>query len=74
MKPAIGTTAFVLITVWFLLQWPKLISFVMFPILLVVYVRLALREERGSVAACGEVWTRYASTLAFLPRWNDGQN
>lgn len=67
--------AFVLIMVGFLLQWPTLITLVMFPILLVVYVRLARREERDSAAAFGADWTRYASkTPAFFPRWNDGQN
>lgn len=67
--------AFVLIMVGFLLQWPTLITLVMFPILLVVYVRLARREERDSAAAFGEAWIRYASmTPAFFPRWNDGQN
>lgn len=67
--------AFILIMVGFLLQWPTLIMQVMFPILLVVYVRLARREERDSAAAFGEAWTRYARmTPALFPRWNDGQN
>jgi len=67
--------AFVLIMVGFLLQWPTLITLVMFPILLVVYVRLARREERDSAAAIGEAWTHNAHmTPAFFPRWNDGQN
>ncbi|MFA7291299.1 MAG: isoprenylcysteine carboxylmethyltransferase family protein [Rhodocyclaceae bacterium] len=63
--------AFVLIMVGFLLQWPTLITLTMFPILLVVYVRLARREEGDSAAAFGEEWTRYARTTpAFWPRWN----
>jgi len=61
--------AFVLIMVGFLLQWPTLITLVMFPILLAVYVRLARREERDSAAAFGDAWTRYArATPAFFPR------
>jgi len=32
----------------FLLQWPTLITFIMFPIMLVVYVRLARSEDRAS--------------------------
>ncbi len=60
--------AFVLIMAGFLLQWPTLITLVMFPILLVVYVRLARREERDSAAAFGEAWTRYVqATPAFFP-------
>lgn len=67
--------AFVLIMVGFLLQWPTLITLTMFPILLVVYVRLARREERDSAAAFGADWARYAGmTPAFFPRWNDAQN
>jgi protein-S-isoprenylcysteine O-methyltransferase Ste14 len=66
--------AFVLIMAGFLLQWPTLITLVMFPILLVVYVRLARREERDSAAAFGEDWTHYAqATPAFFPRRGDGQ-
>ncbi|MGE5652162.1 MAG: methyltransferase family protein, partial [Bacillota bacterium] len=38
--------AFVLIMFGFLLQWPTLITLLMFPILVVVYARLAQSEER----------------------------
>lgn len=66
---------FVLIMVGFLLQWPTLITLIMFPILLVVYLRLARREERDSAAAFGEVWTHYArATPAFFPRWRAGHD
>jgi protein-S-isoprenylcysteine O-methyltransferase Ste14 len=58
--------AFIVIMVGFLLQWPTLITLVMFPILVVVYVRLAHREEREVAAEFGDAWTRYASVT---PRW-----
>lgn len=62
--------AFVLIMIGFLLQWPTLITLVMFPILLVIYVRLACREERDSATAFGDAWARYAATTpAFFPRF-----
>lgn len=62
---------FVLIMVGFLLQWPTLITLAMFPIMLIVYIRLARREERESAAAFGDAWTDYArATPAFLPRWS----
>ncbi len=62
--------AFVLIMLGFLLQWPTLVTLVMFPILVTVYLRLARREERDSAAAFGAAWRRYAETTpAFFPRW-----
>jgi methanethiol S-methyltransferase len=63
--------AFILIMAGFLLQWPTLITLVMFPILVVVYVKLANREEREVSAEVGDTYLRYASvTPAFIPRWN----
>jgi protein-S-isoprenylcysteine O-methyltransferase Ste14 len=60
---------FILIMVGFLLQWPTLATLAMFPILLVVYRQLAIREERDVRAELGEVWDAYAArTPRFLPR------
>lgn len=58
--------AFMLIMLGFLFQWPTLITLVMFPILVTVYVRLAHREERDAAREWGEDWARYA---ARTPRW-----
>lgn len=61
--------AFVLIMFGFLLQWPTLVTLVMFPILVVVYVVLARREERDALAQFGDAYRRYmTATPAFLPR------
>jgi methanethiol S-methyltransferase len=60
---------FVLIMFGFLLQWPTLITLVMFPILVYMYVRLARREERDVMAEFGEAYRQYAArTPAFVPR------
>lgn len=60
---------FVLVMVGFLLQWPTLATLVMFPILLLVYRRLALREEREVAREFGSAWARYAAaTPRFVPR------
>ena len=60
---------FVVIMLGFLLQWPTLVTLIMFPILVTMYVRLARREEREVLAECGEVYARYAAvTPAFFPR------
>jgi len=59
---------FVLIMVGFLFQWPTLVTLVMFPILVFMYVHLARREEREAIAEFGEEYVRYASkTPAFFP-------
>ncbi len=60
---------FVLIMFGFLLQWPTMVTLVMFPILLYMYVRLAHREEREVAAEFGEEYVQYAKrTPAFFPR------
>jgi len=60
---------FILIMIGFLLQWPTIATLVMFPILLWVYRRLAIREERDVAAEFGEVWAGYAErTPRFVPR------
>jgi protein-S-isoprenylcysteine O-methyltransferase Ste14 len=60
---------FILIMLGFLVQWPTLITLLMFPILVTMYVRLARREEREVLTACGETYTRYAAnTPACVPR------
>jgi len=44
----------------------------MFPVLVVVYIRLARREERDAVREFGEEYLQYAArTPAFIPRWSD---
>jgi len=59
---------FVLIMFGFLLQWPTLITLIMFPILITMYTRLARREERESLADFGDEYARYAAvTPAFIP-------
>ena len=61
---------FVLILLGFLLQWPTAVTLVMFPILLMMYARLARQEEREMEAVFGETYRRYAAiTPRFLPRF-----
>lgn len=59
---------FITIMIGFLVQWPTLLTLIMFPILVTMYVRLARREEREVQAEFGEVYARYArKTPAFFP-------
>jgi protein-S-isoprenylcysteine O-methyltransferase Ste14 len=60
---------FVLIMLGFLLQWPTLVTLVMFPILLFMYARLAALEETEMLAQFGVDYRRYrAAVPAFIPR------
>lgn len=60
---------FILIMLGFLLQWPTLITLIMFPILVFMYVRLAQQEEREVLAEFDEKYKRYLHlTPAFFPR------
>ena len=62
--------AFITIMLGFLLQWPTILTLLMFPVLVVMYVQLARREERDALAEFGEAYVRYAeNTPAFIPRW-----
>ena len=62
---------FVLIMFGFLLLWPTLLTLLMFPILVTMYVRLAWREEREALAAFGDGYVRYTAVVpAFLPGWS----
>lgn len=59
---------FVMILIGFLFQWPTILTFAMFPVLIVMYWRLALREEREVEADFGDVYLRYASQVPrFVP-------
>lgn len=59
-----------LVTIGMLIQWPTLITLVMWPILTYAYYRLALREEREVEAKFGEAYARYkANVPAFVPKF-----
>lgn len=60
---------FMLIMTGFLVQWPTLVTLVMFPILVFMYVNLARREEHEATTEFGDEYARYArKTPAFFPR------
>jgi protein-S-isoprenylcysteine O-methyltransferase Ste14 len=60
---------FILIMLGFLVQWPTMITLLMFPILVTMYVRLARREEKDSIVRYGQQYVDYAThTPAFFPR------
>ncbi|MCB2426206.1 MULTISPECIES: methyltransferase family protein [Bacteria] len=60
--------AFIVIMFGFLLQWPTIPTLIMFPVLLVVYVRLAKREEQRALEEFGEHYRDYQGRVpAWLP-------
>lgn len=62
--------AFILIMFGFLIQWPTLVTLLMFPVLCVMYALLARREEREALSEFGDAYRRYAErTPGFWPRW-----
>lgn len=63
--------ALAIIMFGFLLQWPTLLTLVMFPILVWMYTRLAKSEEKEAKKEFGEAWDAYArDTPAFIPKLN----
>jgi protein-S-isoprenylcysteine O-methyltransferase Ste14 len=59
---------FIVILVGFLLQWPTLLTLLMFPVLVLMYVRLAGREEDEASKRFGDAWRAYAATTpAWIP-------
>lgn len=62
--------AFVTIMLGFLLQWPTILTLLMFPVLVFMYVRLAAIEEREIHAKFGALYGDYAGrTPAWIPNF-----
>lgn len=60
---------FIVIMLGFLLQWPTIITIIMFPILVFMYTRLAKREEKDALKEFGDTYAAYQNnTPAFFPR------
>lgn len=57
---------FIAIMFGFLLQWPTILTLVMFPLLVWMYVRLAHAEERDALREFGPEYEHY---VAVTPRW-----
>ena len=61
--------AFVRVMFGFLLQWATIITLLMFPVMVWIYIRLAYAEERDSEARFGAQWREYAArTPRFIPQ------
>jgi len=61
---------FVLVMFGFLLMWPTLLTLLMFPVLVMVYIRLARQEEKLVRKEFGDAYEEYARSVpAFFPSW-----
>lgn len=57
---------FLLVIIGFLVQWPTLPTVVLFPFLVLAYIRLARREEADLAARFGDRWEAYRARAPFL--------
>jgi protein-S-isoprenylcysteine O-methyltransferase Ste14 len=63
---------FIVVMLGFLLQWPTVLTLLMFPILVTMYMRLARREEQEALEEFGDAYAHYAASVpAFFPRLGD---
>ena len=61
-----------LVMIGMLIQWPTIITALMFPVLIFVYYRLSKREEREMITLFGDEYRRYAEkTPMFIPKLVD---
>ncbi len=64
---------FILIMLGFILMWPTILTVAMFPILVVMYVRLARTEEKSVRAEFDDTYQNYMSTTpGFIPKFKFG--
>jgi protein-S-isoprenylcysteine O-methyltransferase Ste14 len=55
-----------LITSTFIIQWPTVLTVIMWPILLVMYIRLAKKEEKEMEETFGEKYLEYREEVPML--------
>ena len=61
-------TGFFLVIAGFLIQWPTIVTLLMFPFLIYMYYRLAKKEEIGMIGRFGDEYLGYMErTPMFLP-------
>jgi len=62
-----------IVMIGMLIQWPTIITALMFPVLFFVYYRLSKREENEMIKISGDEYKRYMEkTTMFVPRFKKG--
>ena len=65
---------FLLVMTGFLIMWPTILTLAMFPILVLVYIRLAKLEEGMVRKEFGDIYDTYARKVpAFIPHFRNRQ-
>ena len=60
---------FIMVMFGFLLQWPTILTLLMFPVLVWMYVRLARQEEREAIAEFGDAYREFMDSVpGFFPK------
>lgn len=60
--------SFIMVMIGFLLQWPTILTLMMFPVLIFMYIRLVYREEQEISKIFGKEYEDYRKkTPAFIP-------
>jgi protein-S-isoprenylcysteine O-methyltransferase Ste14 len=60
-----------LVMLGMLIQWPTIITGLMFPVLLYVYYRLSKREEEDMLNIFGDEYRQYMERKPmFIPKWS----
>ena len=60
--------AFIAVMLGFLVQWPTILTVLMFPVLVRMYLWLAKREEEEAIEQFGDAYVQYAAvTPRFIP-------
>jgi protein-S-isoprenylcysteine O-methyltransferase Ste14 len=68
-------TGLFLVMIGMLIQWPTIITALMFPVLIYVYYRLSKREESEMLVQFGDEYRRYMEQAPmFIPRWGGKHN
>jgi protein-S-isoprenylcysteine O-methyltransferase Ste14 len=55
-----------LITSGFIIQWPTILTVIMWPVLVIMYIRLAKKEEKEMEEKFGEEFQKYKNETAML--------
>ena len=57
-----------LIAIGFLIQWPTLVTIIIFPFLIIMYYKLAKKEEKNADEKYKSVYLRYKQRVpGFIP-------